>query len=132
MLLNNILDKVVTMFCRPNLQIQKLSTMAIFRAASLFTAIEYSSKVSNVAIFLSSCKQTSFYFLITLLVEESQRSQSWSQWKSRSKTLLSKKKNNLKRRNITRKWIEKIKKSGACRHHRSFNLNSKLSWSISS
>ena len=130
MLLNNILDKVVTMFCRPNLEIQKLLAMTIFRAVSVYL-LPFSSNVSDVAIFLSNCKQTSLYSFIPLVVEESQRNHACSRWRSQSSTLLSEKKNNLKHRNLNRKWIEKKKKSGAW-HHQSFRLNSKLSSSISS
>ena len=128
MLLNNILDKVVTMFCRQTLEIQKLLAMTIFRALSAYLP-PYSSKVSDVAIFYSNCKQTSLYCLIQLLIEEIQRNLACSRWKSQSRTLLSEKKDNLKVRNINRKWIEK--KSGAW-HHQIFRLNSKLSSSISS
>ena len=129
MLLNNILDKVVTMFCRPNLEIQKLLAMTIFHAVSTYL-LPFSSKVSDVAIFLSNWKQTSLYSFIPLLVEENQRNHACSRWKLQSSTLLSEKKNNLKHRNLNRKWIKK--KEIWSMAPSKFRLNSKLSSSISS
>ena len=130
MLLKNILDKVVTCFVDPVSKPEAFGNDHISRFLSLFTAIVYSSKASDIAIFLSNCKQPSLYSLIPLLVEESQRNHACSRWKSQSRTLLSEKKNNVKHRNINRKWIEKKKKSGAW-HHQSFKIKYlKLEWPI--
>ena len=49
MLLNNILEKDLALFCQPNLEIQKLWQRPYSCSFSLSTVIVYSLKVSNVA-----------------------------------------------------------------------------------
>ena len=131
MLLKNILDKVVTMFFRPNLESQKLLAMTIFCALSAYLPPQYIFRKFPMLLYFLvivnklPCIPSSHYWMkkasvTTPAPDENHRVELY----------------HLKRKIIWNIEIpieheSKKKKSGA-RHHQSFRLNSKLSSSISS
>ena len=127
MLLNNMLDKIVTMFCRPNLEIQTLLAMAIFRAPSAYLPPEYILRKFQMLLYFIVivnkllCIPSSHYWLretsaTTPALDENHKAEL----------------DYLKRKIIWNielsKEKEQEKKKEISKFHESFKLNSKLKY----